>query len=534
MKTVSQNIIDVLIVGAGPVGLFCANELTRHGLTCRIIDKKTHLSEQSKALGIHIRTLDVLEDCGLIDEFLKQGHQVDGVLFKSRGKTLVNATFADIEASRHYLIDLPQDKTEAILNKSLQDKGIHVEWETELTHLIQAPNEITATIKKPNNKIELFSANWLIACDGAHSTVRHQVDAEFKGAEYKQAWWLADLLIDWQVPDNRMAIYISDKGPLACFPMGNKRYRVVMTAPQKGTENPTLEDIRNEFKQRSSDPATLSDPIWLTPFSIHHRQIQQYRCDRVFFAGDAAHIHSPMGGQGLNTGLQDIYNLAWKLALVEKRNAKPELLNSYHAERFPVGHEILKKTDKMTRIMLLRQPVLVTLRNAFIGFMASFKRVRNFMAKDLAELSICYAKSPIVHQSGCVKHVKAGDYFPAFQLTEYATQKAQNSISIVQGTQHHLFIFVGLNDKKVPQLISLARSLAKKYSQSTKIHVVLNKKTEKRDGKINFWMDEEQQVHKRFGFRKPTVVLVRPDKYIGMIQKPINEKKLMGQLYLLS
>lgn len=530
----SQNIIDVLIVGAGPVGLFCANELTRHGLTCRIIDKKTNLSQQSKALGIHIRTLDVLEDCGLIDEILKQGHQVDGVLFKSRGKILVNATFAEIEASRHFLIDLPQNKTEAILNKSLQDKSLQVEWETELTHLIQTPDEITATIKKPNNKIELLSTNWLIACDGAHSTVRHQLNAEFKGAEYKQAWWLADLLIDWQVPDNRMAIYISDKGPLACFPMGNKRYRLVMTAPQNSTSTPSLEDINHVFKQRSSDPATLSDPIWLTQFSIHHRQIQQYRYDRVFFAGDAAHIHSPMGGQGLNTGLQDAYNLAWKLALVEKRKAKPELLNSYHAERFPVGHGILKKTDKMTRAMLLTSPFLITVRNAFIGFMASFNCVKNFMAKDLAELSISYAKSPVVHQSGHIRHITAGDYFPVFYLMDPSTQTKINSTAVVQGTLHHLFIFVGLNDKKMPQLITLASSLAKKYSQSIEIHLVLNNKSDKRDEKITFWTDEQQQVHKYFGFKKPGLLLVRPDKYIGMIQKPVNEKKLIEQLYLLS
>lgn len=319
----SQQNIDVLIVGAGPVGLFCANEVMRHGLTCRIIDKKTQLSEQSKALGIHIRTLNVLEDCGCIDEILQQGHKVEGVLFKSKGKTLVDASFASIDADRHYLIDLPQNQTEAILAHTLQAKGTPIEWETELTHVSQSPTEITATIRKPNNKIELVNANWLIACDGAHSTVRHQVQAEFKGAKYDQTWWLADLLIDWQISDKRMVVYITNQGPLACFPMGNKRYRLVLSAPpgEKPTDL-TLEDIQQVFKERSSDPATLSHPIWLSQFSLHHRQIQQYRYDRMFFAGDAAHIHSPMGGQGLNTGIQDIYNLVWKLALVEKNRAK--------------------------------------------------------------------------------------------------------------------------------------------------------------------------------------------------------------------
>lgn len=526
--------IDVLIVGAGPVGLFCANELTRHGLSCRIIDKKSGLSEHSKALGIHIRTLDVLEDCGFIDEILKQGHHVEGVLFKSKGKTLVNATFANINANRNFLVDLPQNQTEAILHQGLINKGLNVEWDTELTQVSQIDGEITATIKKPHNKIELFNANWLIACDGAHSTVRHEVHAEFNGSAYKQGWWLADLLVDWQVSDKRMAIYINERGPLACFPMNNKRYRIVMTAPKDRQDEPSLTDIINEFNQRSSDPATLSNPVWLSQFGIHHRQIDHYRYDRIFFAGDAAHIHSPMGGQGLNTGIQDIYNLAWKLALVEKEKANMRLLDSYHDERFPVGHEVLKKTDKMTRLILLSNPLLVSLRNKFIAFMASFSRVKNFMAKDLAELSISYAKSPIVHRSGCAKNIKAGAFLPTFALTDPSTKKSSTSIAITQGTHHHLFIFCGLNDKKIPGLINLAYSLSQKYIHSIKIHLIFANKPNHINETINSWIDDKQQVHKYFGFKKPGLILVRPDKYIGVLQKPINQNKLLDDLYLLS
>ncbi|TAL61716.1 MAG: FAD-binding protein [Legionella sp.] len=529
----SHNNIDVLIVGAGPVGLFCANELIRHGLTCRIIDKKSNLSERSKALGLHIRTLDIFRDCSFINEVQRQGHQVEGVLFKSKGKTIVNATFADIDASYHYLIDLPQNQTEAIFNQALEDKGVYVEWDTELTHLSQSPTEIMATIRKPNNKIELFNANWLIACDGAHSTVRHEVNAEFKGSAYQQAWWLADLIVDWEVPENRMAIYISPNGPLACFPMGNKRYRLVMSAPQGSSGDPSLSEIEQIFQERSTDKAILSNPIWLSQFSIHHRQIEHYRYDRVFFAGDAAHIHSPMGGQGLNTGIQDIYNLAWKLALVEKRKAKPELLDSYNAERFPVGQEVLKKTDLMTRMILLKNPLLVDARNAFIKFITSFKTVKNTLAKDIAELSISYAKSPIVQQSGCVKHLKAGEYFPEFHLTDSQTGNTLKSSTIVQGTMHHAFIFCGNNSKKIPELINFADKLASKYCKTVKVHLVLNKPQEANSGRLQTWIDDEQ-IHQRFNIKKPTLVLVRPDKYMGLLKKPLNKKTQLQDLYLLT
>ncbi|WP_020424300.1 FAD-dependent monooxygenase [Legionella tunisiensis] len=341
----AENRLDVLVVGAGPVGLFCANELTRHGIPCRIIDKKAELSDKSKALGIHIRTLDVLEDCGFIDEILAQGLKVEGALLKAHEKLLVDVDFSLVEGDRHYLVDLPQDKTERILHAGLVTKGLQVEWQTELTGIEQAANHTIATLKRADGSSEQVNAAWIIACDGSHSTLRHLVNADFLGATYKEVWWLADLHIDWNLPKNKMAIFVSHHGPMAAFPMGEKRYRLVLVAPEGSSidATPTIQDIEQAFKQRSAENATLSDPIWLTQFGIHHRQIQQYRYGRLFFAGDAAHIHSPMGGQGLNTGIQDIYNLIWKLTLVQKGLAQDSLLDSYHKERYPIGKGVLKK-----------------------------------------------------------------------------------------------------------------------------------------------------------------------------------------------
>lgn len=530
----SQNNIDVLIVGAGPVGLFCANEVIRHGLTCRIIDKKKTISDKSKALGIHIRTLDVLEDCGLIDEFLKQGQRVIGAILKSKGKTLLQANFEGVTADRHYLIDLPQNKTEAILYQSLQNKSVQVEWNSELFHLSQSANEVSALIKKQDDSTETITANWLIACDGSHSTVRHEVHADFKGSSYQQGWWLADLLIDWKVSDNHMAIYLSDKGPLACFPMGNKRYRIVMTAPQGSTGDPALTDIEQEFKKRSSDPAQFSHPVWLTQFSIHHRQIQQYRYGRIFVAGDAAHIHSPMGGQGLNTGMQDIYNLVWKLALVQKEKSNVDLLNSYHAERFPVGQAVLKKTDIMTRMILLKNPLAISLRNAFIQCVTSFKTIKNIMVNDIAELNISYAKSPIVHQSGSFKQLKAGKYIPDFQLTDSETgQKVQRN-AIIDGTLHHLFLFNNHSMENIQDLMHQANALAEQHATTLQVHLVFLNKPDSSSPQIKIWIDEDQQVHKQFGIMNPTLVLIRPDKYIGILQQPMNLNEFQERFYLLS
>lgn len=520
--------IDVLIIGAGPVGLFCANEALRHGLSCRIIDKKTGLSNHSKALGIHIRSLDLLSDCGFLEEVLKQGHQVEGVTFKADGKEIVNANFSEIQASRHYLIDLPQNKTESILYQGLLNKSIEVEWKTELTDLIQTPESITATIQKPNGNNKTIHAKWLIACDGAHSTVRHLLNAPFVGAKYQKNWWLADLHVHWMVPENRMAIYMSKHGPLACFPMGEKRYRLVMTAPEGHTAEPSFHDIKEAFTERSTDLAQLDEPIWLSQFSIHHRQIDQYRHDRIFFAGDAAHIHSPMGGQGLNTGLQDVYNLIWKLALVEHHEANPDILNTYQIERHPVGAAVLKKTDEMTKMILLTNKYAIRLRNAFIKLLLSMKNIRKAIIRDLAELTISYAKSPIVEHHGKIKSFIPGAFCPEFHLFNPITQSIEASDQLLQGKQHHLLIFSGPNEKLEERHLQLAKTLFKKYKDILKIHLILSHPDPELNWRGQVWHDEGLVMFNKHQIKKPSLVLVRPDKYIGLVQQPIQEKQLFS------
>lgn len=527
----TTNAIDVLIIGAGPVGLFCAYELHRQGLTFRIIDKKSGLSDKSKALGLHIRSLDLLKDTGFLDEVLKQGHPVKGVYFKSGGKTLVQTGFTELKASHDFLIDLPQSQTEAILNQGLTAQGIKVEWDTALTHLEQRSDTVEATVRKADNKIEIIQADWLIACDGAHSTVRHELKAEFEGAEYPQKWWLADLHLDWEMPEDHMVIYVTRQGPLACFPMGDRRYRLVMLAPEGVDKDPDLSEVIAVFKERSSDPAMLSKPVWLSQFTLHHRQIQHYRHDRVFFAGDAAHIHSPMGGQGLNTGLQDVYNLVWKLALVQKNLANEKVLDSYQLERYPVGHEVLKKTHIMTKLILLSNPVAVWFRNRVISLLTSFSWLRNAMARDLAELTISYAKSPIVSGSGHLGEIQAGAYLPELSLQKAGEQQGlESSLDFLQGSDHHLLLFMGLSNKNPDEIAKLAERMLAQYPKVMKVHLISILPGQSAPPACQGWIDPQGQMHRRFHIKKPAAVLVRPDKYLGFLQAPLREKQLYEYL----
>lgn len=522
-----SKIWDVLVVGAGPVGLFCANEVARYGLSCRIVDKKSELSDKSKALALHARTLDLFEDCGEIDEILAQGHKVDEVLFKANGKTFARLDFQGIEANRQYIIDLAQDKTEHILAAALKKKHINIDWQTELTKVTQTKTGVSATLVKGGGESEVVQASWLIACDGPHSTVRQILNVPFIGSEYKQDWWLADLIVKWKLPENTMVMYPTTKGPLACFPMGNKRYRLVMLAPSGHEEMPTLKDIQAVFKERSLDKAVLSDPIWITKFYLHHRLIGQYRKKSIFFAGDSAHIHSPLGGQGLNMGIQDAYNLVWKIALVHRKLAKPSLLDSYHIERHPIGEEMIRKTDRATKMILLNKPFLVKIRNAFMSCFMKMEFIRKKVAYGMAELNISYAKSPIVANLGSLKGLKVGTFPRDFDLYDLKNKKHPLH-QIVQGTQHHLFLFTGINQPDIQSLEKIVKAITKAYPKVIVPHIVLNQTKDKIVSSAHLWIDKDQKVHQHYGVNKPAAVLIRPDKYVGLTQVPLKQATLLA------
>lgn len=528
----ADKFLDVLIVGAGPVGLFCANELSRQGLNCRLVDKKTTLSDKSKALALHIRTLDLIKDCGFLDEILLEGHQVDGIMFKSNGKELIHATFNALKVDRPYVIDLPQSKTEHILFQNLIKKGIQVEWETELTAVQQEHDFNLATLKHSDGRDEEVKASWIIACDGSHSTLRKLVKAEFVGSSYKQTWWLADVRIDWALPENKILLYVSEKGPAACFPMGDKRYRLVMTAPEKIMhQEPTMENIEQTFKARCSDNVLLSDPHWISQFGIDHKQIQNYRYGRIFFAGDSAHVHSPMGGQGMNTGLQDIYNLAWKLALVHKGLAKESLLDSYHKERHPIAAEVLKKTGIMTHMMMMSHSLLITIRNFILQTAMSFHSLKKYMLYDIAELSISYAKSPIVKILGKKTQFKVGEFLTNFTYVEIKNKETKELQDMTQGINHHLLLFAGLNNKNVFYLAELAAAINKQLRGLIQTHIILpHSEIIPLTEDIPLLVDENQKMHQHFKINQPTAVLIRPDKYIGLTQSPVNKEELLTYL----
>ena len=409
----------VLIAGAGPVGLTMANELARYGVNVRIVDKSVWRTDKSKALVLWSRSLELLERLGIVERFLAAGMNAHGARI-SNGKDLIGEmSFDDVKSRYPFALMIPQSETERILETNLQDLGVKVERQVELIAMAPRTGGVSATVRDAAGREETVATDWLIGCDGAHSIVRHALGIEFSGSTQPSDWVLADLRLTGLNPD-KIDIFWHAKGILAFFPIVGDRYRVVADlGPTEGhgrQGEPALADVQALVDQRGPGTIHLHDPYWMAYFHINERKVEHYGRGRVFLAGDAAHIHSPAGGQGMNTGMQDAFNLAWKLALVTHGTAKPTLLDSYSVERGAVGDRVLRNATTLTDLAVMRNPVAQAVRNFAAKIVLGLSQVQHRMSNTLTELDIAYPASPLSVTAPHAPHggdlPKAGERWP--------------------------------------------------------------------------------------------------------------------------
>jgi 2-polyprenyl-6-methoxyphenol hydroxylase-like FAD-dependent oxidoreductase len=407
---------DVLIAGAGPVGLMMALELARYGISVRIVDKNTQRTDKSKALVVWPRTLELMDritpECS--DRFIAAGSKVENANIFSGDEEIAHVDLRSVDSSYKFVLMIPQSETERLLEEQLAGLGVKVERQVELKEFIQSAERVSCALVHSDGHEEKTEALWLIGCDGAHSTVRHGLGMSFEGSTLLSDWILADLHISGMPGPPAIRIQWHAEGVLALFPLGGTRYRAIA---DKGTSSsstigegnrpaPTLDEVQKVLELRGPKGLIASDPIWLSSFSINERKVANYRAGRVFLAGDAAHVHSPAGGQGMNTGMQDACNLAWKLALVTRNVCSPEpLLSSYSAERSAVAELVLEATGKATAMAVMQGGVKQAIRNHIASLVLGLAPVRHTMANVLSEVSVSYADSPLnrtndsVHQA---------------------------------------------------------------------------------------------------------------------------------------
>jgi 2-polyprenyl-6-methoxyphenol hydroxylase-like FAD-dependent oxidoreductase len=399
---------DVVIVGAGPTGLMAAALLARCGVSCRILDKSETAAHESRAFGVQAKSLELFLNMGLDQAVLDKGLIATGVQVYVDGKQAAEANFDDIgpaDTPYSYILMVPQSDIEAILAEDVARHGISIERGVEVTGFEQSAIGVTVHAKTKSGETFDVGAAYVIGADGAHSVMRHKLGLSFDGAPYPQGFLLADCKIEWPfdydhvkvfLHGRNMAVYLPLRGKDTCRVIAIDPIKTDLHAPveQQGSSELHFEEIQEAFAEASGLDVKLSDPTWTSRYHVHHRAVNRYRQGRVFVAGDAAHIHSPAGGQGMNTGLQDAANLAWKLALRIKGHARDKLLDTYHEERWPVGQNVLKTTDRMFSNMTVQSDLASKLRNFFVPIVFTIlTKSRWFRARAfhfLSQLAIHY------------------------------------------------------------------------------------------------------------------------------------------------
>jgi 2-polyprenyl-6-methoxyphenol hydroxylase-like FAD-dependent oxidoreductase len=395
--------VEVLVVGAGPTGLALAAHLRAFASHVRIVDRQPDRTHESRALAIQPRTLEVLAGLGVTPELLDHGQQAVQLRLHL-ARRVVSLRLFDLglaDTAYPFLLFLSQAETERILGDHLAERGVRIERGTELVGLDPAAEHVTCRLLHPDGRHETFAARYVVGCDGVNSTVRHLAGIGFEGSAYPQTFLLADLEADGLEP-GAAHTYLTGAGMLFFFPLGTPATWRMLAMRPPGDQTPadaevTLAELQAITDRYTTDKLRLRDPVWMTRFRLHLRAATRYQSGRVFLAGDAAHVHSPAGAQGMNTGIQDAVNLAWKLALVCSGAATPELLGTYQPERAPVGGRVLRLTDRAFTIATSTNPLVRAARTRLprlAPLALRFGPARAAAFRTLAQLAVNYRHSP--------------------------------------------------------------------------------------------------------------------------------------------
>lgn len=381
------------------MGLFLATECARRGLTYRIVEKNPTQSTHSKALAIFPRTLEVFDMAGVVEPFLQAANRVNALGIFSHEHEQGHIDFHPAGTPYPFVGMVPQDATERLLVEQLHGRGGAVEYQTTLLSLQQDGAGVRAVVQRGEN-LETVEASYLVGCDGPHSTVRHSLGLGFEGGDYADTYLLADAITNDALPANELHLCANRQGPLALFPMSATRWRIIATTAAPAGEEPSLDAVNAIVTERGPKGIAAQSLLWSGYFRIHHRCVSQMSSGRVFIAGDAAHIHSPFGGQGMNTGLQDAWNLAWKLDLAVRGVATDALLASYTPERHPIVLDVIKTTDLLTRALGSHTAVASGIRDAIIPIVTHIPAFTEAFTERLSGLTNAYKGSPIVDGGG--------------------------------------------------------------------------------------------------------------------------------------
>ncbi|WP_258104524.1 FAD-dependent monooxygenase [Marinoscillum sp. MHG1-6] len=501
---------EVLIVGAGPTGLMAANQLLRFGVDFIIIDHKSRPTRESRAITVTARSLEIYQQMGIDSEALSGGKRVASFSLYSEGKRKADVMIGEIGkglSEFSYMLSFEQSKNEELLVKQLTEAGKVIHWKHEFISLKQMEDGVESIARHENEKVCILS-RYLIACDGASSPVRTQLNFSFRGGTYRNKFFVADVHLDWKEVYDKLIIAPGDENFCAFLPMyGERNYRIIGTLPKSyfDREDITFRDIDEAVVNTLGIGVTFESVNWFSVYKLHHRGVENFRAGNVFLAGDSAHIHSPAGGQGMNTGLQDAYNLCWKLAFVLRKQASPKLLDTYNEERLPFAKWLLSFTDRGFKMMtsdnwfirFLRKNILFNLAKGVI----SAGWPQPLMFRILSQTGYSHkGRSLSCSVSRQKLNFRAGDRLPYFE--------SDNIYPLFRNPSFHL-LHIGES--------ALSENACSKINESFPFPVCIVENTLDRK-----WIE--------LGVKMELFVLVRPDNYIGLICDELNNGLI--QLYM--
>ncbi|WP_232375472.1 FAD-dependent monooxygenase [Mycolicibacterium baixiangningiae] len=526
---------QVLIAGAGPVGLTAAIELTRRGIGCVVVDPLPQPPQYAKAVGVQPRTLEVFENMGVLRAVLDAGIQMNGQCVYVNGEPVSRLDLSLPADVPFGFICIPQYETERILRDEFALRGGSIQRGWRLTGFDQNADGVTATISTGTDE-RTVRAQYLVGADGAHSVVRKTLGLTFEGAAFEEQYMLGDVEVDWSQPRGYAirSMHQTDgvtDDLLVCIPLpGRNRYRMSMLVPDdlaseshggvahgfEAGRAPELHHIQAVLDRLPPEPTTAHTLRWSSVFRISHRIVDSYGRGRAFVAGDAAHIHPPTGAQGMNTGIQDAHNLAWKLALAVSGHASPTLLDSYDAERRPVGEEVVGRT----------------VRSARQGIGADSKDPDLVMRRE-AQLLIDYADSPIVCSAGPVPEPLPGGRAPdANGLTRAAVTGRLRLFSLLGRDHTALFYADGdTTPDDVARFEAAAEAAVATAHGALDVYLVAAPTADVESTVLPLLRDNDGDFARSYSTAGTSVFVIRPDGYLGFTAHRLDTDALDGFLH---
>src|SRR5882724_728577 len=442
---------DVLVVGAGPTGLMLANQLGRRGVRTLLVDRHSGPSRETRALGVQARTLEIYSHLGIVERALELGKRATGANLWANGR-VARVPLGDIgrDLSPYpFLLILGQDDNERLLGEALHDSGMSVQWNRELVGLTQQSDRVVAQLRQPDGTIREVAAAWVAGCDGARSAVRELNGIAFQGAPYEHVFFVADTQVTGPMVPDEINVYLWRESFHLFFPMrGTDHWRVVGIVPAalRGRDDLTLDEVIPSIRQQAGAGLSFQECSWFSTYRIHHRRAERFRDRRCFLLGDAAHIHSPVGAQGMNTGLQDAYNLGWKLALMVSGEAGPALIESYEAERVPVARRLLSTTDRAFSLVVSDTGLAGLLRTRAVPRLMAlamrFRWVQRLAFRTISQTGISYRDSALSETLPGLPDSapRAGDRFPWLRLKLSANGPAEDFFRRLDDTRWTLVL----------------------------------------------------------------------------------------------